>query len=91
MPTAFPSARWASGWDSPIPRCGRKYPVYGRLSWKNTTKCNMESEENGAWTFNYLSEDGNGHSITIIAHNLLDAVDQFTDTFGESTSFIVSV
>ena len=50
----------------------------------------MESEENGAWTFNYLSEDGNGHSITITAPTLLDAVDYFTNLFGEETSFIVT-
>lgn len=51
----------------------------------------MDKDELGSWTFQYLSEDGNGHSITITAPTLLDAVDQFTNLFGEETSFIVSV
>lgn len=51
---------------------------------------NTANEDNGSWTFQYLSEDGNGHSITITAPTLLDAVDYFTDLFGEETSFIVT-
>ncbi len=50
----------------------------------------MNTEELGAWSFLYQTEDGNYHSITITAPTMLDAVDQFTDLFGEETSFIVS-
>ena len=51
----------------------------------------MNTEENGSWTFNYLSEDGNGHSITVTAPTFEQAVDWFTSMFGDSTSFIVSL
>ena len=48
-------------------------------------------EELGSWTFGYYTEDGNYHSIIITAPSFLDAVDAFTQTFGEETSFAVSV
>lgn len=51
----------------------------------------MANDELGSWTFTYVSEDGNYHSIAICAPNLLDAVDRFEDIFGDSTSFMVSV
>lgn len=51
----------------------------------------MENNEIGSWTFTYLSADGNQHSITVTAKTLQSAVDWFTDTFGSSTSFIVSL
>ncbi len=44
----------------------------------------------GVWTFQYYSEDGNGHAITITAKDFLTAREIFLKTVGKDTSFIVT-
>lgn len=47
-------------------------------------------DELGVWTFQYYSEDGNGHTLTITAKDFLTAREIFLKTVGEDTSFIVT-
>ena len=47
-------------------------------------------EELGVWTFQYRSEDGNGHALTVTAETFLAARETFLKTVGEDTSFIVT-